>query len=176
MTKNLLLIVLMAVVILLLFTAPKYGKDTITIKTDTIINVKTLTKYKKGDSIPYEIIVQDSVLIPVHDTIRIINDYLQVKAYSDTIKIDSNTFYIQDTITQNKIIGRGFEAKLQEKTIYITNTIKPKTELLIGGELRNFNNVLGASIGVGLKVPKKGLILVNYGTQGYSLGYYKKLF
>ena len=176
MTKNLLVIVLLAVVILLLMTKPKYGKDTITIKTDTIINVKTLTKYKKGDSIPFKIIVQDSVLIPVHDTIRIINDYLQVKAYSDTINLDSNTFYIQDTITQNKIIGREFKAKLKEKTIYITNTIKPKTELLIGGELRNFNNVLGASIGVGLKVPNKGVILLNYGTQGYSLGYYKKLF
>ena len=176
MIKNLIIILLLGIVILLLFTAPKYSKDTITIKKDTIFNVKTLTKYKKGDSIPYKIIVQDSVQIPVHDTIRIINEHLQIKAYSDTIKIDSNTFYIQDTITQNKIIGRGFEAKLQEKTIYITKTIKPKTEFLIGGDLRNFNNVLGASIGLGLKVPNKGLIIVNYGTQGYSLGYYKKLF
>ena len=175
MTKNLLMIVLMAVIIILLFTSPKYSKDTITIKTDTIINVKTLTKYKKGDSIPYQIIVLDSVQIPVHDTIRIVNEYSQVKAYSDTINIDSNTFYIQDTITQNKIIGRGFTAKLQEKTIYITKTLKPKTEFLIGGEIRNFNNVLGASIGVGIKVPNKGLILLNYGTQGYSVGFYKKL-
>lgn len=175
MTKNLLIIVLFVVVILLLFTSPKYSKDTITIKTDTIINVKTLTKYKKGDSIPYKIIVQDSVQIPVHDTIRIINEYSQVKAYSDTINLDSNTFYIQDTVTQNKIIGRGFTAKLQEKTIYITKTLKPKTEFLIGGEIRNLNNVLGASIGVGVKVPNKGLILLNYGTQGYSVGFYKKL-
>jgi hypothetical protein len=90
--------------------------------------------------------------------------------------MDSNTFYIHDTITKNKIIGRGFEATLREKTIYITKTIKPKTELLIGGELRNFNNVLGASIGIGLKVPNKGLMLLNYGTQGYSVGFYKKLF
>lgn len=175
MTKNLLMIVLIGVVLILLFTSPKYSKETITIKTDTIINVKTLTKYKKGDSIPYQIIVQDSVQIPVHDTIRIVNEYSQVKAYSDTINIDSNTFYIQDTITQNKIIGRGFTAKLQEKTIYITKTLKPKTEFLIGGEIRNFNNVLGASIGVGVKVPNKGLILLNYGTQGYSVGFYKKL-
>lgn len=175
MTKNLLMIVLIGVVLILLFTSPKYSKETITIKTDTIINVKTLTKYKKGDSIPYQIIVQDSVQIPVHDTIRIVNEYSQVKAYSDTINIDSNTFYIQDTITQNKIIGRGFTAKLQEKTIYITKTLKPKTEFLIGGEIRNLNNVLGASIGLGVKVPNKGLILLNYGTQGYSLGFYKKL-
>ena len=175
MTKNLLIIVLIGVVLILLFTSPKYSKETITIKIDTIINVKTLTKYKKGDSIPYQIIVQDSVQIPVHDTIRIVNEYAQIKAYSDTINLDSNTFYIQDTVTQNKIIGRGFTAKLQEKTIYITKTLKPKTEFLIGGEIRNLNNVLGASIGVGVKVPNKGLILLNYGTQGYSLGFYKKL-
>jgi hypothetical protein len=157
-------------------TKPNYNKNEIVLKTDTIINIKTLTKYKKGDFIPYNILLQDSIYIPIHDTIRIINEYLQTKAYNDTIKIDSNTFYINDTIAQNKIIGRGFQAKLQEKTIYITKTIKPKSEFLIGGDLRNFNNVLGASIGVGLKVPNKGLILMNYGTQGYSVGYYKKLF
>jgi len=175
MTKNLLVIILIAVVIFLLMTQPDYTKKEIVLKTDTIFNVKTLIKYKKGDSIPYVIIAQDTIQIPIHDTIRIINEYLQIKAYSDTIRIDSNAFYIQDTISQNKIIGRGFEAKLQEKTIYITKTIKPKTELLIGGGLSNFNNVLGASIGLGLKVPSKGLILLNYGTQGYSVGFYKKL-
>ena len=174
--KNALVIILIAIVIILLMTKPNYNKNEIILKTDTIINVKTLTKYKKGDSIPYNILLQDSIYIPIHDTIRIINEYLQTKAYNDTIKIDSNTFYINDTIAQNKIIGRGFQAKLQEKTIYITKTIKPKNEFLIGGDLRNFNNVLGASIGVGLKVPNKGLILMNYGTQGYSVGYYKKLF
>jgi len=174
--KNALVVILIAIVIILLMTKPNYNKNEIVLKTDTIINVKTLTKYKKGDSIPYNILLQDSIYIPIHDTIRIINEYLQTKAYNDTIKIDSNTFYINDTIAQNKIIGRGFQAKLQEKTIYITKTIKPKNEFLIGGDLRNFNNVLGASIGVGLKVPNKGLILMNYGTQGYSVGYYKKLF
>jgi hypothetical protein len=174
--KNALVVILIAIVIILLMTKPSYNKNEIVLKTDTIINVKTLTKYKKGDSIPYVIIAQDTIQIEIHDTIRIINEYLQIKAYSDTIRIDSNAFYIQDTISQNKIIGRGFQAKLQEKTIYITKTIKPKTEFLIGGELRNFNNVLGASIGIGLKVPNKGLMLLNYGTQGYSVGFYKKLF
>jgi hypothetical protein len=176
MSKNILLIILISVVIILLMTKPDYSKNEIVLKTDTIFNVKTLTKYKKGDSIAYNVVLQDSIYIPIHDTIRIVNDYLQIKAYNDTIHIDSNTFYIQDTITQNKIIARKFEAKLQEKTIYITKTIKPKKELLIGGDLRNFNNTLGASIGLGLKVPNKGLILVNYGTMGYSVGYYKKLF
>ena len=176
MNKNILLFVLTIVIIILLVTNPSYNKNEIILRTDTVFNVKTLTKYKKGDSISYNVILQDSIYIPVHDTIKIINEYLQTKVYNDTIRIDSNMFYIQDTITQNKIIGRNFEAKLQEKTIYITKTIKPKKELLIGGDLRNFNNTLGASIGLGLKVPNKGLILVNYGTLGYSVGYYKKLF
>jgi hypothetical protein len=117
MTKNLLVIILIAVVIFLLMTQPDYTKKEIVLKTDTIFNVKTLIKYKKGDSIPYVIIAQDTIQIPIHDTIRIINEYLQIKAYNDTIRIDSNAFYIQDTISQNKIIGRGFEAKLQEKRI-----------------------------------------------------------
>jgi hypothetical protein len=182
MSKNILVIILICVVIILLMTKPTYNKNEIVIKTDTVLSIKTLTKYKKGDSIPYKIIVkdkiiiQDSIKVTIHDTIRIINEYLETKAYNDTIKIDSNIFYINDTITQNKIIARKFAAKLQEKTIYITNTIKPKKEFVIGGDLRNFNNVLGASIGVGLKVPNKGLVLINYGTQGYSVGYYKKLF
>ena len=174
--RNFVVIILIAVVIFLLMTKPTYTKNEILLKTDTIFNIKTLTKYKKGDSIPYKVILQDSIYIPIYDTIRIINDYSQIKAYSDTIRMDLNTFYIHDTITKNKIIGRGFKATLREKTIYITKTIKPKTELLIGGELRNFNNVLGASIGIGLKVPNKGLMLLNYGTQGYSVGFYKKLF
>jgi len=174
--RNFLVIILIAVVIFLLMTKPTYTNNEIVLKTDTIFNIKTLTKYKKGDSIPYKVILQDSIYIPIYDTIRIINDYSQIKEYNDTIRMDSNTFYINDTITKNKIIGRGFEATLREKTIYITKTIKPKTELLIGGELRNFNNVLGASIGIGLKVPNKGLMLLNYGTQGYSVGFYKKLF
>lgn len=167
------MLILVGVVILLLFTAPNYSVNTI-VKRDTIFNVKTLVKYKNGDSIPYKILVTDSV--KVHDTIRIINEYLQIKAYTDTIRIDSNSFYIQDTISQNKILGRGFTANVKEKTIYITSTIKPKVELLIGGDLRNYNDILGASIGVGLKVPNKGIILINYGTQGYSVGFYKKLF
>ena len=85
--KNALVVILIAIVIILLMTKPTYNKNEIVLKTDTIINVKTLTKYKKGDSIPYNILLQDSIYIPIHDTIRIINEYLQTKAYNDTIKM-----------------------------------------------------------------------------------------
>ena len=70
---------------------------------------------------PY-LLTNDSIIIrdTIYDTIRIINDYSQIKEYNDTIRMDSNTFYIHDTITKNKIIGRGFEATLREKN-YIYN-------------------------------------------------------
>ena len=84
---------------------------------DTIRVPKAYNVYKKGDSIPYAVI--DTLRIPIHDTISVINDYLSVKAYSDTIKKDSNIFVINDTISQNKIRSRGFEAHFTEKTIRI---------------------------------------------------------
>lgn len=175
MIKNLLIFLLAFLIIIVYINREKFTNRELleTIKYDTIYTTKQSIKYKKGNDIPFYII--DSVRTEVHDTIRIINDYNRIYAYNDTILMDSNSFYIQDTITQNKIIGRKFEANIKEKAIYITKTIQPKKELLIGGEIRSFNNVLGASIGLGLKVPNKGLILINYGTQGYSLGFYKKL-
>ena len=84
---------------------------------DTVYQQKTITKYKKGDSIPYVIIATDTLELPIHYTVRIIGDYYAVKAYTDSIKQDSNIFVIRDTISQNKILSRSFEASLREKTI-----------------------------------------------------------
>ncbi len=69
---------------------------------------KVTTKWKQGKDIPYVIIatdtVHDSVQYTVHDTIRIVSDYMRTYAYSDTINLDSNTFVINDTISQNKYL------------------------------------------------------------------------
>ena len=51
--------------------------------------------------------------IEVHDTIptdtaSILKDYFATYAYTDTLKTDSVTFVINDTISQNKIITRQF--------------------------------------------------------------------
>jgi hypothetical protein len=84
---------------------------------DTLYQKVYRKTYIKGDSIPYVIIATDTTTI--HDTITVVKDYLTVKAYSDTIKQDSNIFVINDTISQNRIKSRSFEAKITEKTIYV---------------------------------------------------------
>ena len=178
MIKNFVIAVLLVVVILFLITNPTY-KSSVIVKTDTLYQQKTFTKYKKGSDIYSYIIKTDSVFIPVHDTIKIISDYSRIYAYSDTIRLDTNNVvFIQDTITQNKIIGRGFSANLSEKTIRIetTKTLPNKFALYWGlrGDYRPDNKKVDASINLIFKGRKNALFSIGYGMQGYSLGVYQK--
>ena len=137
---------------------------------DTVYQQKTITKYKKGDSIPYVIIATDTLELPIHDTIRIIQDYNTTKAYIDTIRQDSNIFVIRDTISQNKILSRSFEASLREKTI-VTKQLyveKPKNALYLGfrGDFRPSNGLVVLSPSLMLNAKNKALI-------GLSLDLYK---
>jgi hypothetical protein len=158
------------------------------IKTDTVYQTKVTTKWKQGKDIPYVIIatdtVRDSVQITVHDTIRIVSDYMRTYAYSDTINVDSNTFVINDTISQNKIQSRGFEAKITEKTILttITKAAKAKNTLYLGfrGDLSESNGLEVLSPGIVLNAKNKALIGLNVNISknyniGYSLGAYIKI-
>jgi hypothetical protein len=179
MYKYLIIFVLVAVVFLLLDARSTKIEPTIVTHIDTLYRDTTITKYKKGKDITYEIIntVHDSVHI--HDTISIVNDYLTVKKYSDTFHIDTNNYVsIQDTISQNKIIGRSYNAKLKEKTIVVTNDIyhSDKNSFYIGGiaDFSRFNNNLGIGIGLSYKPSKKDLISLIYTTNQVSLGYYIK--
>jgi hypothetical protein len=175
MYKRIFIIVVILLLLLFLFNKFTYKGETITItKVDTIYSKHEVVKYKKGKDIHYTII--DSVRIPVHDTIRIINEYAQIKLYIDTINIDSSRFIINDTISQNRIVGRRFDANISQKTIMVNTTkiIQPKNAIYIGGDLSYFNGKLEPNIGIGFKMPS-GLFMAKYGTLGYSLGYYKKL-
>lgn len=147
--------------------------------TDTVYQEKTFTKYIKGKSIPFVVLDTTYLIEEVHDTITIISDYSRVYSYSDTIRIDSLGYaYIQDTISQNKIQGRGFSASFNLPTITVTKLIepKPKNELYLGfiGDLRHDNGQFGVGGSIGLKTAKNSLITLNATMNGYSFGYYKK--
>jgi len=139
------------------------------VKTDTVYQTNVTTRWKQGKDIPYVIIttdtVHDSVRYLVHDTIRIVSDYMRTYAYSDTINVDSNTFVINDTISQNKIQSRGFEAKITEKTIHttITKAAKAKNTLYLGfrGDLSESYGLEVLSPGIVLNVKNKALIGLN---------------
>jgi len=150
------------------------------VKTDTVYQIKVTTKWKQGKDIPYVIIATDTVhdYVPytVHDTIRIVSDYMRTYAYSDTINVDSNTFVINDTISQNKIQSRGFEAKITEKTILttITKTPKAKNSLYLGfrGDLSGSNGLEVLSPGIMLNAKNKALIGLNVNiNKNFNIGY-----
>jgi hypothetical protein len=141
---------------------------------DTSYKTLYVNKYKKGNDIPYYII--DSVHIPVHDTLLVLNDYYKVKAYSDTIKKDSNIFVISDTISQNRIISRGFKANLTEKTIITREyyASKPTNNLYWGirGSYSPLNGLEVLSPSLMLIVKNKALIGISVDiSKNYNIGY-----
>ena len=182
--KDFIIVILLVVLALFLFTSPQYigPNPTIITRTDTFYKHDTLRKYKKGDSIPFAVLdtlyLIDS--LKIHDTPDIVRDYLSVKAYSDTFRINTDNYVsIQDTISQNKIFGRGYASHFTEKTIVVTKDIyhQPKNELFVGliGDLRRFDNKVGVGVGLSYKKQKEAYIL-NFTTNQISLGLYKKLF
>jgi len=154
------------------FDPSKY-KKVLTIH-DTLYKNLYINMYKKGDSIPYKVL--DTIYAYISDTIRIISDYNQVKAYSDTIKKDSNIFVIDDTISQNRIISRGFQAKITEKTI-ITKEFyaeKPRHTLYWGirGSYSSLNGLEVLSPSLMLSVKNKALIGFSVDiNKNYNIGY-----
>jgi hypothetical protein len=130
---------------------------------DTLYQKVYRKTYIKGDSIPFVIIATDTTTI--HDTIRIINDYNAVLAYTDTINQDSNIFVINDTISQNRIKSRSFEAKITEKTIYVKEFYaeKAKYRLFYGirGDFSPSNGLEVVSPGLMLNAKNKALIGLN---------------
>ena len=111
--KNLFIIVLILLIGWLVFSRP-IQLETVRTEVDTIYKTDTFKTVKKGRDIPYAVLDTTYLIDEVHDTAYIVKDYSEVKTYSDTIFKDSNRFVINDTITHNKIISRGFEAYLTE--------------------------------------------------------------
>jgi hypothetical protein len=165
---------------------PRIGKQFDTSQYKKIVEIhdttyKTLyvNTYKKGNDIPFYII--DSVQIPVHDTLYVLNDYYKVKAYSDTIKKDSNIFVVNDTISQNRIIARGFKANLTEKTIITREyyASKPTNTLYWGirGSYSPLNGLEVLSPSLMLGVKNKALIGFSVDiNKNYNIGYSGSLY
>ena len=170
--KEIVITLLVAVIILFIFRGNYNKIEPIVIThVDTIYKHDITKKFIKGDSIPFVVLGIDTTTI--HDTIRILLDYAYVRAYSDTIKVDSSTFIINDTISKNKILNRGFYADISQKTIRI-ETIKTdpsKIEVYLGllGDLRRFDEKVGIGVGLAIKVPKKGLFTFGATTNQYSI-------
>ena len=175
--RDIVITIVIAVILIFIFKGRYNGNEPMIVThTDTIYKHDITKKYIKGDSIPFVVLGIDTTLI--HDTVRIVLDYAYVRAYSDTIKVDSSTFIINDTISQNKILNRGFYADISQKTIKVETirTIPSKNEVYLGilADLRAFDQKVGIGLGLGFKTAKNGLFTISATTNQYSIGYYTK--
>jgi hypothetical protein len=178
--KDIITAILIIAVLVLVLEPKKETKPIVITKYDTIVEVKNIVKYKRGESIPFVVLDTIHQIDEVHDTIRIMSDYNRVYAYYDTLKLDSVQYvYVSDTISQNKILGRGYGGHFVEKTIRIETTkiMPPKFAVYWGvlGDYREFDKKVGFGFGLAFKMPKNGLFTIGATTNQYSIGIYKKL-
>jgi hypothetical protein len=133
---------------------------------DTIDIVKTKVVTKKGEDIYHETIKE--VIIPtIVDTQALLKDFFTKNIYKDTLQLPDSlgTIAMIDTITQNKILGRTFNASVKQRTIKETMIVKelPKTQVyygLTGG----FNKAdVVSNIGAGLLIKTKKDKIYNLG-------------
>ena len=127
---------------------------------DTIDIVKTKVVTKKGEDIYHETIVEKEVIIPaVIDTMALLKDYYSKVLYKDTLVLPDSLGIValNDTISQNKILGRTFNASVKQRTIKETTIVKelPKTKIFYGLE-GGFNKAdVVSSVGAGVLINTK---------------------
>jgi hypothetical protein len=135
---------------------------------DTFEVVKTKVVTKKGEDIYHETIVEKEVIIPtIVDTAALLKDFFAKNVYKDTLQLPDSlgTIAMIDTITQNKILGRTFNASVKQRTIKETMIVKelPKTQVyygLTGG----FNKAdVVSNVGAGLLIKTKKDKIYNLG-------------
>jgi hypothetical protein len=150
---------------------------------DTVDIVKTKVVTKKGEDIYHETIVEKEVIIPaVIDTMALLKDYYSKVLYKDTLVLPDSLGIValNDTISQNKILGRTFNASVKQRTIKETTIVKelPKTKVFYGLE-GGFNKAdFVSSVGAGVlintkkdKIYQLGLGVNNQTTDGTNGGF-----
>jgi len=122
-------------------------------KVDTIVITKNTTVYRPGKviysqpikpTIPPKGISKDSV----------VKEYYSTTVYKDTLKLKDNQGYVSvtDTVSQNKIVGRLWNAHITTQTIHDSGIVKelPKTQLYVGAVMgfdkSNIVNFAGPSL------------------------------
>jgi hypothetical protein len=127
---------------------------------DTVEVVKTKVVTKKGEDIYHETIVEKEVIIPtIVDTAALLKDFFAKNIYKDTLQLPDSlgTIAMIDTITQNKILGRTFNASVKQRTIKETMIVKelPKTKVFYGLE-GGFNKAdVVSHLGLGVLINTK---------------------
>lgn len=161
-------IILIIAVLLFMFWKGCQNEGTGSIRVDTISIVRDTT---------YVVTVYDTTYIPKPykiteyktdtietfetinvDTARILKDYLATRYYQDSITLQYGKVYVNDTISRNRITGRGVKSKFDVPIIRETITLereRRRNVAYIGFEgLGNHEEIIygvGASFGFKVK-------------------------
>jgi hypothetical protein len=148
-------------------------------KIDTVTVVKKVAKYLKGDDIYHETIVEKNVEVPVYikaDTERILKDYHSKVLYKDKLVLSDGLGIVEitDTISRNKIIGRRWNAQINERTITDTKIVKelPKNQVYVGAQGVVGNSIVMAGPQLTFKTKKDNLYGVNFFLDANGNKYY----
>ena len=104
------------------------------------------------------------------DTLQVVKDYYAKRVYIDTLKLADSLGYIvvNDTVSQNSLLGRLWNAQVNKTTIKETLIVKelPKNQVyigLVGGfDRANVVNFAGPSLLLKTKTDKVYSIGVGY--------------
>ena len=143
---------------------------------DTVEVVKTKIVTKKGEDIYHETIVEHEVKVPVNvDTNAILKEYYTKVLYKDVLVLPDSlgTVAVTDTISQNKIFGRTFNANVKQRVIKETTIVKelPKNQVYFGfgGQFNKTDLITGLSTGVILKTKTDKIYQVNLGVSNSTI-------
>ncbi len=114
--------------------------DTITVKTDTIWMQSTtdtfytpqITKTRWRDKTVHDTLETFEYIVA--DTSLVIQEYFSVNYYEDTVPVKYGNVYIDDTVTENKIISRGIKTDFNIPVAKETITLRqPKRNVAYVG-------------------------------------------
>lgn len=190
MIKNTTILILFIAVVILLYLqkCSGNGDGIISIKTDTVwVHEKKDTQYipqivnhylPGKASKPFE--KWDTLYLTELkdvDTAAILQDYFSFNTYADTLKNKYGYVLVSDTITRNKIAGRGVETNLlvPEVTKTITLTQPKRNQVYAGfglfGNSKDFAG--GYELNLSLKTKQDRILGVGYDQFFNGGGYFK---
>jgi hypothetical protein len=138
-------------------------------KTDTVYVPTKVVEYRPGKKIYLDKIIQVEVPSKV-DTASILKNYYAKRIYIDTLKLADSLGYIvvNDTISENTILGRLWNAQVNKITIKDQVIVKelPRNQVyigLVGGfDPQNIVNFFGPSVVLKTKTDKLYSVGIGY--------------
>lgn len=135
-------------------------------KKDTAYVPQIVNHYLPGQ-VPPALVKWDTLYIEnieLVDTAAILQEFFSFNLYSDTLRNKYGYVLVNDTISRNRILGRGVKTDLliPEVTKTITITEKPRTELWLGAGMGFGNNINSYELAASIKTKNNHMVGISW--------------